>query len=103
MKEAGVEDYEIKDGEVFTRCDAEFPELQFIFNGYDLPLLTEDYVQDISSDGSETNCRLRIVSLNAPFNIVGTPLLMDYYVGFINGFDEELYPMYVGILPQAQI
>lgn len=82
MEEAGVEDYEIKDGEVFTQCDPGFPELQFIFNGYDFPLLPEDYVQDISTGASGTNCRLRLVSINAPFNIVGTTLLLDYYVGF---------------------
>ena len=85
MKEAGIEDYDIKDGQVFSRCDVEFPELQFIFSGYDIPLREEDYVQDISADGSRSNCRLRLVSLNAPFHIVGTPLFMDYYVGWVNG------------------
>ena len=83
MNEVGIDDYEVTEGEVFSRCDVDFPDLNFIMGGYDLTVNADDYVQDITTDGSRTNCRLRLVSLNAPFHIAGGPLYNSYAVGHI--------------------
>lgn len=40
----------------------------------------DDYVQDISSAGDRSKCRIHIKSINAPFNILGVPAFLEYYV-----------------------
>ncbi len=43
-------------------------------------MLPDDYVVDVSPAGDGSVCKLRIKSLNAPFNIVGMPIYLGYYV-----------------------
>lgn len=40
----------------------------------------DDYVQDVSSSGDRSKCQIRIKSLNGPFNILGAPAFLEYYV-----------------------
>ena len=45
-----------------------------------LQVRPEDYVKDVSAAQDKSLCKVHIRPLDAPFNILGLPIYMDYYV-----------------------
>ena len=72
--------YRIEDGTVFASCDGAYDNVYFNVEGYWLQIPREDYLVDISEDGTGRNCKLRFRSIDAPFNIMGIPAFLGYYV-----------------------
>ena len=76
---AAFQKYE--DGILYASCDAKWPNIYFMIDNYWLQLEPSDYVIDdsLALDGSSL-CRLKLRSVNLPFNILGMPIFMGYYV-----------------------
>ena len=66
--------------DVLTDCALPFPDLKIILNSIELEVSPKDYVIDVSPAQDRSECELAIRKHDAPFNVVGTPLLEDYYV-----------------------
>ena len=77
MEKVPDDQWEIRGDKVYTECDADYPNLWFMFESKWLEVSAKDYIQSINGD-SEL-CRLSIQSIDLPFNILGMPLLVDYY------------------------
>ena len=75
----GDDEYAIKYGYVFTRCYNNFPPLYFMFDGYWIEVLPEEYVWDTSNAQDRSQCVLLMSSTDAPMNIFGMPLFHGYY------------------------
>ena len=69
--------WEYKNDLVYTDCAAEFPKLWFMFDQRWLEVDPKDYVQP--TDDSEETCILFILPIDLAMNILGMPLLVDYY------------------------
>lgn len=70
----GIE-YEIKEGAAYSKCNANFPNIYFMVDGYWLQIPSDDYLSE-----DDDLCRLRIRPIEAPFNILGMPAYIGYYV-----------------------
>jgi hypothetical protein len=75
-------DYEIVLGQVTTKCDYEFPNLYFMIGDYWVEIRPDEYVIDVSESKNATICLLTIEKNSEDFNIIGNPLLMNYYTTF---------------------
>ena len=74
---AGISDWQLEDGYVYTRCEDHMPSLFFQMDGAWIEARPEDYVYDRYGDGSE--CMLFLAPSNSPMNIFGMPIFVDYY------------------------
>ena len=69
--------YEIKDGKATSKCDEDnFPDIYFSFDYNWVQIRPVDYI----SRDSASECSLKIRPIDAPFNIMGTPAYVGYYV-----------------------
>ena len=75
----GGDEYQIEQGQVFTRCYSNFPPLYFMFQNKWLKVDVDDYVVDRSDAQDASICQLLIFALDAPYNIFGTPIFQGYY------------------------
>lgn len=69
--------WEFKNDLVYTECDAEYPTLWFMFDQRWLEVDPKDYLQQADEFGN--TCILFVLPVNLPMNILGMPLLVDYY------------------------
>ena len=69
-------EFEHRDGRVFSSCAAAYPNIYFMINGFWIQVQPEDYVVRLS----DTLCTFKIRPFDAPFNILGMPAFMGYYV-----------------------
>ena len=69
--------WEFRGDKVYTECDADYPNLWFMFESKWLEVSAKDYVKSTNSD--RNLCQLSIQSVDLPFNTLGMPLLIDYY------------------------
>ena len=76
---AGVTDWQYKDGTPYTACENEFkmPSIYFHFDGKWIEARPRDYFGDYTGRGEE--CMLFIAPISSPMNILGLPVLIDYY------------------------
>lgn len=74
--EAGLKSTEFKDGYVMASCKLTYPDLYFDVDGYYLQLSAKDYVEEVDAD----LCKLHVRPIDAPFNVLGTQLFLEYYV-----------------------
>lgn len=76
----------MRDGQLFTTCDTQaFPDIVFRVGGVDvmarsIDLINEDHIDDMDWDDNVCGTHLR--RINAPFNVLGLPVLVDYKVVF---------------------
>ena len=75
----GDDEYVFKGGYVYTRCYDNFPPIYFMFDGYWIEVLPEEYVWDSSRAQDRSQCALLISSTEGPLNIFGMPLFHQYY------------------------
>ena len=75
----GDDEYMITKGYVYTRCYRNFPTLYFMFDGYWIEVLPEEYVWDTSNAQDRSQCALLITATEGPMNIFGMPLFHQYY------------------------
>ena len=69
-------DYSIEDGVTKASCGANYPDIYFLHNGYWQQIKPVDYVREEAGDV----CSLRIKPIDAPFNIMGMPAYIGYYI-----------------------
>ena len=69
-------DYDIQDGTAKAACATNYPDLYFMLNGYWLQVKPKDYIREESA----TICSLKIKPIDAPFNIMGMPAYIGYYI-----------------------
>lgn len=69
--------FEVVEGAAYAACAANYPNLYFQVNQAWIQVPSEDYLVE---DDAGTQCRLRVVPIDAPFNIFGMPAFLDYYV-----------------------
>ena len=67
-----------RDDTLVTDCYANYPDLTFVVDNKKILVSKWDYVKDDSKDRSK--CRLAIKKIDAPFNILGAPAYLDYYI-----------------------
>jgi len=72
----GGTEYSIQDGVTTATCAADYPDLYFLLNKNWLQIRKEDYV----SDNGANVCSLNIRPVDAPFNILGMPAYIGYYI-----------------------
>ena len=66
--------------EILSDCTLSFPDIRFIVGGSVVQIKKEDYVKDVSKAQDRSECGLALRRHDAPFNIIGTPMFLDYYV-----------------------
>ena len=66
----------IVNGKVKAACATSYPDLYFQLNGYWLQVKPADYIREEDSNV----CSLKIMPINAPFNIMGMPAYIGYYI-----------------------
>ena len=71
----GIE-YEIQDGVSRAACATNYPDLWFMHNGYWMQVKPKDYIREESA----SVCSLKIKPIDAPFNIMGMPAYIGYYI-----------------------
>jgi len=69
-------DYEVQDGTARAACATNYPDLWFMHNGYWQQIKPQDYVREESA----SVCALKIRPIDAPFNIMGMPAYIGYYI-----------------------
>ena len=67
------------DFRVVTECDADYPSLFFMFENNWIEVSPENYVYREQDD---LLCTFLIMPVDSPTNMLGMPLLMDYYTVF---------------------
>ena len=72
----GDTEYSIQDGVATATCAADYPDLYFLLNRNWLQVRKEDY---LTEEGSNL-CSLNIRPIEAPFNILGMPAYIGYYI-----------------------
>ena len=77
-----LEPYE---GRTYARCVNSFPPIFFQMGGHWVELAVKDYVIDVSRQQDGSICLIQVMRTNAPFNIYGMPLFVDY----TTVFDDE--------------
>ena len=77
MEKVASVDWSFQDGLVFTPCDANYPNLYFMFKTKWLEVNPKDYLFSVTED--QTMCIFFIMPVNLPMNILGMPLYVDYY------------------------
>lgn len=88
--EMGQETYDFVDGYVMASCKFNYPDLYFDVDGHFLQMSAKDYVEDVSKDASQDLCKLHVRPIDAPFNIYGTALYLDYYVTHNYGVESNM-------------
>ena len=80
-------DFEYNDGRVYSSCAVSYPNIYFMINGFWLQIQPEDYVVKLT----DILCTFKIRPFDAPFNILGMPAFMGYYVthGWGSGYLPE--------------
>ena len=73
--------YETRQGVTFAQCDANYPNLYFMVEGFWIQIPREEYLTVLDDD---LTCRLQIQQIDTPFNILGMPFFMDYYISHDN-------------------
>lgn len=74
---AGVEKYDIDEkGRPVATCSGKYKDVYILTEGLWLQVAKADYTVELSNG----NCGFRFVSIDAPFNIIGMPVFIDYYV-----------------------
>ena len=71
----GIE-YEIQDGISRAACATNYPDLYFMHNGYWMQVRPDDYIREESAN----ICALKIKPIDAPFNVMGIPAYIGYYI-----------------------
>ena len=88
-----------------TECDAEYPSLFFMFENNWIEVKPENYVYREQDD---LMCTFLIMPVDSPTNMLGMPLLMDYYtvfdqkqdrIGWAPHKDSNKAPLTLGALP----
>ena len=74
----GIPLIRVDDGVVFGQCNADYPNLWFMFDLKWLEVLPKDYV--LPDTGAF--CLINIQPIDMPFNVLGMPLLSGYYTTF---------------------
>lgn len=69
-------DYEIQDGISKAACATNYPDIWFMQNGYWMQVKPKDYIREESAN----ICSLKIKPIDAPFNIMGMPAYIGYYI-----------------------
>ena len=104
--------YETKNGATYASCTANYPNLYFMLDGYWLQIPPVDYLVDISEAQDGQVCRIRIRPIDAPFNIMGMPAYLGYYVThnwsegymeFSPHLDSERAPLREGFVPTKKL
>ena len=72
--------YEITGGATYARCNANYPNLYFMLDGHWLQIPPADYLLDVSEKEDGSRCRIRVRPIDAPFNIMGMPAFLGFYV-----------------------
>jgi len=72
--------YQFADGYLMSQCTDNWPSIFFNMEGKYLEVAAKDYVKDVSAAQDKSLCKVFIRPLDAPFNIMGLPIYMDYYV-----------------------
>lgn len=72
--------YETTGGATYGSCTANYPNLYFMLDGHWLQIPPIDYLVDISEAQDGVRCRIRIRPIDAPFNIMGMPAYLGFYV-----------------------
>ena len=107
----GIE-YEVRGGAAYAACQASYPNLYFMFDGHWLQIPAVDYIVDTSEGQDGQICRLRIRPIDAPFNIMGMPVYLGYYVthnweesymSFAPHDDSSKPALEAGSVPKAQL
>ena len=73
------------EGRTYARCVNSFPPLYFQMSGHWIELAVKDYVIDVSRLQDGSICLIQVMRTDAPFNIYGMPLFVDY----TTAFDDE--------------
>ena len=77
------------DGRAVASCSASYPDIHFMIDGYWLQVQPEDYLRELNAnDGA---CELKIKPIDAPFNVMGMPAFIGYYVTHSWGADQAAY------------
>lgn len=86
MFENSVHVYKIVDGKTYVSCTdrSTLPNIYFSFRGQFIRVDIDDFLVDqsevVDNVTAGTLCLLKIGRIDAPFNIIGTAGLIDYYV-----------------------
>ena len=93
------------DFRVVTECDADYPSLFFMFENNWIEVSPDNYVYHEQDD---LMCTFLIMPVDSPTNMLGMPLLMDYYtvfdqkhdrIGWAPHKDSNKAPLTLGALP----
>ena len=108
----GDDEYKITNGYVYTRCYKNFPNLYFMFDGYWIEVLPEEYVWDTSNAQDRSQCALLISVTESPLNIFGLPLFHGYYtihdmeggrIGYVPNSISKKSPLVKGLPPVKKL
>ena len=89
----------------YAQCDANYPNLYFMVEGFWIQIPREEYLTVLDDD---LTCRLQIQQIDTPFNILGMPFFMDYYISHDNDLgsmsfapqkDSTKAPLQAGAVP----
>lgn len=77
-----VADYRVEGGTLLSTCQRSYPNIYFMLQGLLIQIPPEDYMVDDSEDQNGQVCRFKFRPIDAPFNILGMPAFLGYYVTF---------------------
>lgn len=80
VEKNGDMEFEMSGGDVMTECRTDFPDISLDVDSSLIKINSEDYLQDVSDAQDGSLCKMLIKPINAPFNVVGIPAYLDYYV-----------------------
>ena len=79
FQETTKTEIEVVDGIPTVSC-ATRVDLYFLMQGQWLQVRGDDLIREVKVTNSTKACQLKLRSIDAPFNIMGLPIFMDYYV-----------------------
>jgi len=101
--------FDESDGTVVTSCEHEWPSLFFMFDGRWIEAAGKDYVYAL--DARRAECSFYILPANMAMNIIGMPVLLDYYtihdpatgkIGFVPHTTSDKSDVLAGVPPSSQ-
>ena len=82
--------YAVSNGTVVADCKAQYPSVYFDFDGYMLQVKPQDYKFDTFFNNTVNEyCQFRFRPIDAPFNVIGMPIMFNYYIQYDFSEDAE--------------
>ena len=81
FRKANISAYETRNGTTYASCIATgYPNVYFMLDSHWMQIAPAEYLVDTSAAQDGKECRLKFRPIDAPFNVMGMPAYLNFYV-----------------------